>query len=287
MNDNLAVSSQNAVAPYIQHDQQSQDPSLGLNTEVSTSENLTTEATIPALLKEDDNSSHVQLTQPTCQLTPKLIASLSSLAHQGILSNSQNDNIEVNDTPASGVLAIIELYLENQKKIAQNYTNPGAPHEAVTARYQQEMEASHDCDAFSLVALRALSIEKIRSLHSSRLNSQKLPLEHQKNDLSRPNLLQSAIELLCSIPNFVQISKLEIESMSTANLNKQAHLTNLAKASNEGKRRENINTKHLSHQSFADIVANLSKSSASVEKKGFKTLVGVTATLRPQPIKNI
>jgi len=85
MNDHLSISSQNAPSPHIDYEGHSQDPSLEGNTPEALSGNLITQDKIPDSLKKDYKSSHAQLAEPTCSLTPSLIASLSSLANQGLI----------------------------------------------------------------------------------------------------------------------------------------------------------------------------------------------------------
>lgn len=86
MNDNLSISSQNALTPRIDYEGHPQDPSLEENTPEALSGNLITQDKIPKGLQKYYKSSHAQLAEPTCALTPSLIASLSSLANQGLIT---------------------------------------------------------------------------------------------------------------------------------------------------------------------------------------------------------
>ena len=246
---------------------------------------LVTETSISAASKE--NTKDLFVLQDTLEQTPAQVG--KSLSTLGILEEdktSSGDDLAVNDTPASGVLAIMEIYLQQQKKIEQNYTNPGAPHAAVTSQYQQAMESPMDT-TFPIVAVAALSTQKSRSLNSTGLNSKHASASNEKNHFTQTSFHQSALTLLRSVPYQASASsgereKVNIASKATKTTAYPSHLVDISSALQKSESPAITHNQSLSH-----ILESFTQAVGDAQTKGLKTLADVTAQLRPQPLKNI
>jgi hypothetical protein len=181
MNDNLSISSPQTPTypPSIQDGHRqgdvSTDEGLQSTTSVQTTPLLTTEATVPASLKESYTGSTAQLEEPSLNINQQDITELSLLAQSLTESSSASETATsaANTSAASQILEIIDLYLQFEKDKDDEYYNPGAPNAEETTNYQQELESSSQSQIPSHVASTALSTRQTVSSMNSGLHPQR------------------------------------------------------------------------------------------------------------------
>lgn len=175
---NLSVSSPAPTAPSSITDKGSQQDvstdqgALQSPEQSQFTKSISFEDKIPAPLQGSYDSSSAVIEPPQLQLTQQDMASLSLLSHQSL---SPNGTLAVNNSTASAVLAVFEVYLQNQQKIEDEYTNPGAPHQSVTSAYQQEIVESNASGSLPFVAATALSVQQSVSEDVSKGSTEKGP----------------------------------------------------------------------------------------------------------------
>jgi hypothetical protein len=277
---------------------------------VSKKPNLTQISNVPGSLNDVYNSSITQLPDPSLTLSGDDIISLSVWSNDSLNSDGTQ---AANNTAASGILAIQEVYLQNQKRLDTNYNDPGATHQDVTPQFQQKIGAQKKGVTLPSVPPTAnspLPGHQLLKLLNNYISQKRSGTSSGSGTLSTSTWSSSQIisseqyldQLIGDSNNQSSLNRLNVQTESQRNASSKRMLDSedsMKSAASEHSKTDSrgaakqiesssfSTTQSLKRGSAAGSPATTSANPINVSqalKKGFGTLSIVTAQLRPKPL---